>query len=189
MPPPPPKPKFQKTVLARIANKVADIKDVTGFLAERSPVPVDGQDSASVLRHLYRSRVGRKNSDFHRHEIPGAISYGKRTGATSFSNGICRRAMMACGFCRNRCPANFCRIRASTGNCPGGRKKRLRHGVMRCWKVMRRMPMTGCGVWCKCHFASPQFASPAVGQFMRWCGWTRRARRIGTGSWGRSSRC
>ncbi len=50
---PPPKPKFQKTVLARIANKVADIKDVIGFLAERSPVPVDGQDSASVLRHLY----------------------------------------------------------------------------------------------------------------------------------------
>jgi hypothetical protein len=49
----PPKPKFQKTVLARIANKVADIKDVIGFLAERSPVPVGGQDSASVLRHLY----------------------------------------------------------------------------------------------------------------------------------------
>ena len=47
----PPKPKFQKTVLARIANKVADIKDVIGFLAERSPVPVDRQDSASVLRH------------------------------------------------------------------------------------------------------------------------------------------
>jgi hypothetical protein len=49
----PPKPKFQKTVLARIANKVADIKDVTDFLAERSPLPVGGQDSASVLRNLY----------------------------------------------------------------------------------------------------------------------------------------
>ena len=60
LPPPPPKPKFQKTVLARIANKVADIKDVTGFLAERSPVPVDGQDSASVLRHLYRRGSGEK---------------------------------------------------------------------------------------------------------------------------------
>ena len=56
----PPKPKFQKTVLARIANKVADIKDVTGFLAERSPVPVGGQDSASVLRHLYRRGSGEK---------------------------------------------------------------------------------------------------------------------------------
>ena len=41
--PKPQKPKFQKTVLARIANKVADIKDVIGFLAERSPVPVDRQ--------------------------------------------------------------------------------------------------------------------------------------------------
>jgi hypothetical protein len=56
----PPKPKFQKTVLARIANKVADIKDVTGFLAERSPVPVVGQDSARVLRHLYPCGSGEK---------------------------------------------------------------------------------------------------------------------------------
>jgi hypothetical protein len=56
----PPKPKFQKTVLARIANKVADIKDVTGFLAERSPVPVGGQDSASLLRHLYPRGAGEK---------------------------------------------------------------------------------------------------------------------------------
>jgi len=58
--PPPPKPKFQKTVLARIANKVADIKDVIGFLAERSPVPVARQDSASVLRHLYARASGEK---------------------------------------------------------------------------------------------------------------------------------
>jgi hypothetical protein len=54
IPPPPPKPKFQKTVLARIANKVRDIGDVKSFLAERSPVPVDRQDSASVLRHPKR---------------------------------------------------------------------------------------------------------------------------------------
>jgi hypothetical protein len=52
------KPKFQKTVLARIANKVANIKDVISFLAERSPVPVDRQDSASVLRHLYPRASG-----------------------------------------------------------------------------------------------------------------------------------
>jgi len=64
LPPPPPKPKFQKTVLARIANKVADIMDVTGFLAERSPVPVGGQDSASVLRHLYRRGSGEKSLIF-----------------------------------------------------------------------------------------------------------------------------
>ena len=60
MPPPPPKPKFQKTVLARIANKVGDIKDVVSFLACRSPVVVDRQDSASVLRHLYPHGSGEK---------------------------------------------------------------------------------------------------------------------------------
>ena len=58
--PKPPKPKFQKTVLARIANKVADIEDVVSFLASRSPVPVDRQDSASVLRHLYARGSGEK---------------------------------------------------------------------------------------------------------------------------------
>ena len=60
MPPPPTKPKFQKTVLARIASKVADIKNVVSFLAERSPVAVDRQDSASVLRHLYARESGEK---------------------------------------------------------------------------------------------------------------------------------
>jgi hypothetical protein len=49
----PPKPKFQKDVLKRIAQKVPAITDVIGFLSDRSPVPVAGQDSASVLRHLY----------------------------------------------------------------------------------------------------------------------------------------
>jgi len=49
----PPKPKFQKEVLKRIAQKVPAITDVIGFLSDRSPVPVVGQDSASVLRHLY----------------------------------------------------------------------------------------------------------------------------------------
>lgn len=56
----PPKPKFQKTVLARIAAKVADIRDVVGFLAKRSPVPVERQDSASVLRNLYQHGSGEK---------------------------------------------------------------------------------------------------------------------------------
>ena len=58
--PPRPKPKFQKTVLARVASKVADINDVVAFLAGRSPVPVGGQDSASVLRHLYPRGAGEK---------------------------------------------------------------------------------------------------------------------------------
>ena len=53
MPPPPPKPKFQKAVLKRVANNVAAIKDVVRLLAERSPVNLERQDSASVLRHLY----------------------------------------------------------------------------------------------------------------------------------------
>jgi len=62
---PPPKPKFQKTVLARIAAKVADIKDVVKFLADRSPVPTDRQDSASVLRHLYSKPHRRMSSRCH----------------------------------------------------------------------------------------------------------------------------
>ena len=46
--------------MKRIAGKVPEIKDVIRFLAERSPVPVDGQDSASVLRHLYARGSGEK---------------------------------------------------------------------------------------------------------------------------------
>jgi hypothetical protein len=60
IPRPPPKPKFQKSVLARIAGKVRDIQDVVRFLAERSAVAVDRQDSASVLRHLYARGSGEK---------------------------------------------------------------------------------------------------------------------------------
>jgi hypothetical protein len=58
--PPPPKPKFKKGILKRIAGKVPEIKDVIHFLAERSPVTVNGQDSASVLRHLYARGSGEK---------------------------------------------------------------------------------------------------------------------------------
>ena len=60
MPPPPPKPKFQKDVLKRVARNVAAIKDVVRLLYERSPVAVDRQDSASVLRHLYVRGSGEK---------------------------------------------------------------------------------------------------------------------------------
>jgi hypothetical protein len=58
--PKPQKPKFQKTVLARLAGQAGVIADAVRFLAERSPVPVGGQDSASVLRHLYARGSGEK---------------------------------------------------------------------------------------------------------------------------------
>ena len=58
IPAPPPEPKFLKDVLKRVANNVSAIKDVVRFLAERSPVDVSSQDSASVLRHLYPSGSG-----------------------------------------------------------------------------------------------------------------------------------
>jgi hypothetical protein len=60
LPPLPPKAKFQKTALARIANKARHIADAAGFLAERSPVAVARQNSASVLRHLYARGSGER---------------------------------------------------------------------------------------------------------------------------------
>ena len=60
MPPPPPKPKFKPETLKRVANKVSTIADVIQFLSERSPVRVESQDSASVLRHLYARASGEK---------------------------------------------------------------------------------------------------------------------------------
>ena len=57
---PPPKPQFKPDVLKRVAKKASAIADVIGFLAERSPVKVECQDSASVLRHLYRRGLGEK---------------------------------------------------------------------------------------------------------------------------------
>ena len=60
IPPPPPKPKFKKSVLARIAGQLAGVADVARCLAQRSPVAVDRQDSASVLRHLYARGSGEK---------------------------------------------------------------------------------------------------------------------------------
>ena len=60
MPPPPPKPTFKPETLKRVAKKVSAIEDVIRFLSERSPVRVDTQDSASVLRHLYARASGEK---------------------------------------------------------------------------------------------------------------------------------
>ncbi len=60
MPPPPPKPKFNPETLKRVAKKVSAIEDVIRFLSKRSPVKVESQDSASVLRHLYARESGEK---------------------------------------------------------------------------------------------------------------------------------
>jgi len=56
----PPKPAFDPERLKQIAAKIAGIADVVPFIAERSPVVVETQDSASVLRRLYRRGSGEK---------------------------------------------------------------------------------------------------------------------------------
>ena len=54
----PPKPKFQRTVLRRIASQVSAISNMVRFLADRSVVKVAGLDSASVLAELYPRGTG-----------------------------------------------------------------------------------------------------------------------------------
>lgn len=56
----PPKSKFCPMVLKRIAGKVEVIANVADFIRLASPVRVDTQDSASVLRRLYRPGSGEK---------------------------------------------------------------------------------------------------------------------------------
>ncbi len=56
----PPKPMFCPMVLKRIAGKAEEISNVVEFLRLASPVCVDSQDSASVLRRLYRRGSGEK---------------------------------------------------------------------------------------------------------------------------------
>jgi hypothetical protein len=55
----PAKPEFRPMVLKRIAAKAA-VGDVVAFIGQRSPVRVDTQDSASVLRRLYPCGSGEK---------------------------------------------------------------------------------------------------------------------------------
>ncbi len=73
MPPPPPKPTFKPETLKRVAKKVSAIADVIGFLAARSPVKPECQDSASVLRHLYRHGSGEKVILFNVMESQGQL--------------------------------------------------------------------------------------------------------------------
>jgi hypothetical protein len=54
------KPEFKPETLKRIASKVSEIGDVVRFVSERSPVRVETQDSASVLRRLYRRGSGER---------------------------------------------------------------------------------------------------------------------------------
>ena len=54
------KPEFCPMVLKRVAAKVGGVPDVRGFLAGVSPVAVEGEDSASVLRWLYPQGSGER---------------------------------------------------------------------------------------------------------------------------------
>ena len=65
------KPEFKPGTLKRIAERTAGIVDVVVFVAERSPVRVDTQDSASVLRRLYRYGSGEKVLIFSKMESQG----------------------------------------------------------------------------------------------------------------------
>lgn len=65
------KPKFCPMVLKRIAAKVDAIPNVDDFIRVTSPVRVDSQDSASILRRLYRFGSGEKILIFSNMESQG----------------------------------------------------------------------------------------------------------------------
>lgn len=70
---PPPKPVFSPAVLKRVAGKAAAVEDVVRFVRERSPVPVDRQDSASFLRWLYPRGSGENVLIFSRMQSQGQM--------------------------------------------------------------------------------------------------------------------
>jgi len=73
LPPAPPKAEFSPEVLRRVAAKAASVRDVVAFVKERSPVLVDAQDSASVLRRLYAFGSGERVLLFSKMESPGQM--------------------------------------------------------------------------------------------------------------------
>ena len=75
LPAAPPKPEFSPEVLRRVAAKTAAVGDVVAFIKERSPVLVDAQDSASVLRRLYALGSGEKVLLFSKMESAGQMSW------------------------------------------------------------------------------------------------------------------
>jgi len=133
-----------------------------------------------VLRHLYPRGAGEKVLVF-----TDMKSQGQFLWEADRSDDIQQRHLPAGNdgvwfSAATRCPVNFYRIHASTGNCPGGPEE-----AITAWRyAVLESDEADADDWlrclCKCLFASPQSASPAVGQFMRWCNWTRRARRNGS---------
>lgn len=67
----PAKPEFKPETLKRVARKTSEIKDVARFISERSRVRAETQDSASVLRRLYRRGSGEKVLIFTEMKSPG----------------------------------------------------------------------------------------------------------------------
>jgi hypothetical protein len=67
------KPAFCPMVLKRVAAKAAGVPDVVAFIKERSPVVVETQDSASVLRRLYAFGSGEKVLIFSAMESQGQM--------------------------------------------------------------------------------------------------------------------
>jgi hypothetical protein len=68
-----PKPEFSPEVLKRIAAKTSAIGDVVASIMDRSPVVVETQDSASVLRRLYPFGSGEKILIFSTMESQGQM--------------------------------------------------------------------------------------------------------------------
>jgi len=64
---------FVPAVLKRVATKIAAVGDIVRFISERSPVRVETQDSASVLRRLYLRGSGEKVLIFSEMETQGQM--------------------------------------------------------------------------------------------------------------------
>ena len=69
----PAKPAFSPAVLKKVAAKAAGVRDAVAFVKERSPVVVETQDSASVLRRLYAFGSGEKVVIFSAMESQGQM--------------------------------------------------------------------------------------------------------------------
>jgi len=75
-----PKTAFQPMVLKRIAGKTPHIINIFTYLIEASPVPVDGLDSAGVLRLLYPKGTSEKVLVFSKMESQGQFVWTADSG-------------------------------------------------------------------------------------------------------------
>lgn len=82
---PPPKPVFRPMVLKRVAAKTGAIANVYTYAMTASPVPVHGQDSASVLRWLYPKGSGEKVLIFSDMKSQGQLLWEANKGGTILS--------------------------------------------------------------------------------------------------------